>query len=175
MRSILLNILIFIISISSVLSQDTKEDSFRNKIKSYGELSYELIVAPGYGHIWDIKNKFGLGTAFHLGFGYDPLLGYHDFIMVRLFSRDLFRSNYLKKPEKYDLGIFSSVSWLNETIFYGITFCYYFNISNRFRLGIDSNFGRIETDDGVVWAPYLMAGIYFKLKRNQKNTAVNTR
>ncbi len=158
-------VIIFLLSTTTVFSQEINLDSVPNKPKSYGEISFEFIVAPGYAYIWNIKDKLNLGAAFHVGLAYDPIIGYSDFFMVRVFARDLFRAKDMNKPVKYDLGLFSSVSWQHESIFYGITFCYYFNISNRFRIGIDSHFGRIETDDSSSLGAYFVPGIYFKLKK----------
>lgn len=158
-------IIVFSLFSISVYSQDLIPDSLQNKPKSYGELSYEFVVAPGYAHIWNIKNKLRLGAAFHVGFAKSLFIDYSDFFMVRIFARDLFGTNKKNKPAKYDLGLFSSVSFQNEAIFYGLSFCYYFNISNRFRLGIDSHFGRVETDDSHAYGGYLIPAIYFKLKK----------
>lgn len=158
-------IILFVLFSISVYSQETKPDSLQSKPKSYGELSYEFIVAPGYAHIWYIKSKLRLGAAFHVGFAKSLFIDYSDFFMVRFFARDLFGANKKNKPAKYDLGFFSSVSFQNEAIFYGLTFCYYFNISNRFRLGIDSHIGRVETDDSHAYGGYFVPGIYFKLKK----------
>ncbi len=53
-------VIIFLLSTTTVFSQEINLDSVPNKPKSYGEISFEFIVAPGYAYIWNIKDKLNI-------------------------------------------------------------------------------------------------------------------
>ncbi len=146
-----------VISISSVFSQDIKTDSIKQEFKSYSEISYEYMVAPGYSYIWNIKNKVKLGVGFHIGFATSVIDEYRDFFLLKVYARDLFRKNKTTiNKEKYDIGFCSSYSNFYEALFVGGLTSYYFYLSKRIKIGLSLYFGEFFNSDNE-------SGIYFSL------------
>ena len=161
-------VILFLIISLHVAGQEMAPKIENSRTLSNNEISYEFLIAPGYAHIWTIKDKLRLGTGFHFGFAYDPLIGYSDFFMMKVFTRDVFRSkSKFTKPEKFDLGISSSVSFQNEVLFYGLLASYYINFHKRWKVGINGHFGQFLSDDSNPVGLYFTTGIYFKFYRKE--------
>ena len=124
-------------------AQDSKNDSL--KIKSINEISYEYLIAPGYSHLWNIKDRmlFGIGT--HIGIGKSLIPEYSDLFLFKVITRNTFSKKPFQK-DKYDLGLFFSLSFQHEAYHYGLTTAYYFNIGKHFKIGIYSLIGLINSE-----------------------------
>ena len=115
------------------------------KPKSINEINYQMLVSLGYSHIWNIKDKFLLGTGF----------------LYSVFSRSLFSKNKFNRKFDYDIGMFNSFSFQTETAFLGITSTVYYNFW-KLKIGMNMLTGPIIQEwevkffPAVVFSPILV-------------------
>jgi len=147
---------LILIPVFSLFGQDNTDSL---NVKSVNEISYEYMIAPGYSHLWNIRDKMLFGVGTHFGYGRGLIVsGYSDFFLFRVFTRNAFMK-YPFKKDKYDIGIYISLSFQNESFTYGFTSTYYINIWKNFKIGIYSLVGLINSENFFFT---IMPGISYK-------------
>ncbi|OQX76866.1 MAG: hypothetical protein B6D61_08115 [Bacteroidetes bacterium 4484_249] len=148
--------------ISFAYSQEATDnnDVKGNNVKSINEINYQLPAAIGYSHIWNIKNKFLIGTDLHLGFaGYWPK--FSDFLLFSIFTRNIFNKDKLNKRWEYDIGIFTSFSFQHELIVGGLNLSGNY-VLYKFKFGINMLNGISKYNDKIIFLPLLAPKFSYK-------------
>lgn len=142
-----LKVILILVIFSAVLHHalpQNMNDTIKEK-KSINEISYQFPLAFGYSHIWNMNDKFLLGAGFHLGYGrYWP--PYSDFFLFKIYTRNVFSSNKINHKWDYDIGLFTSISFQYEAIYYGLISSGYINIG-KFKIGMNLLFGAAKVDN----------------------------
>jgi hypothetical protein len=146
-------LIVIILSTSTALAQNADSSRILIKHKSINEISYQMPLAFGYSHVWNINSNFLFGTGFHLGYClYLP--PYSDFFLYKVYTRNLFNNVKLNHRFEYDIGLFTSLSFKYESIFYGITTSGYLNLW-KFSVGINLLTGAANSE-GEFYFPRLV-------------------